>query len=283
LRKENSAPDIRTLIALESYLTVLVREYPRPIRPVELANKTQHTKAAVSKLRVKLLKLCDERTMALDRGFLLKSDFPVLANLFQVFALTGKHREFLSSQYVKELFESERFHSMISAMFPLYARYFRVDDTSFLTDKILNITANVDPDELRRIIRLLSGGPTKIIAFALGMSFSKILERVHFSINSQEELMKVIILRDKLFYLVKDFLWSRLDTMRIFKTMDMEKKQKYHEVYKNSVDFYLRQYFELTTEPIKQAAKASGITGITKFPAVGSAVLVFSSELPKAH
>jgi hypothetical protein len=280
---KSSPPEIRALIPLERYLDVLVEEYPHSIRPVDLATKTIHSKAAVSKLRGKLLKLCDEKTMALDRGFLLKPDLEVLASLFQVYALTGRHKEFLSSRFVKELFESERFHRTISALFPPYDRYFVEEDTAFLTDKLLDIVANIDPEELRRVIRILSSGPTRVTAFALGMSFSKILERVHFSIDSKDELRRVITIRDKLFYLVRDFLWTRIDDMRIFKRIDLAQKRKYLSVYKDTIDFYLRQYFELTTKPIMQAAIASGISKVPTVPPLGSAVLVYSDESSQAH
>src|SRR5438552_8887984 len=89
--------DVKQLLPLEEYLAVLVQEFPTPIRATLLAEKSNRTKAAVTKVRERLLNVCDKTVMALDKGFLLLGNVDVIFALFLVFAANGQHQEFLSS------------------------------------------------------------------------------------------------------------------------------------------------------------------------------------------
>ena len=263
--------DTKSLLHLERYLSVLVNTYPQPIRASILAEKTQSSKPAITKIRERLMQICDLKTFALERGFVLSFDSNVLINLFLVFAANKHHRQFLSSRFVQAFFNSKRIHSVLVSNFPLYNKYFSEDDTKLLLDIILNNIATINPEEFRFLMKTISMHPSSFTESAIWLNLQKIISKFQFTIKNENELYQIFSIRDKFFFLIRDSLWLFIENMKILESIGQEERSVYIAVYKNTIDFYLRRIFEALNEPISLAAAKSSLR-IGRLSMIGSTV-----------
>jgi transcriptional regulator with XRE-family HTH domain len=249
--------DVRPLLHLTKYLIVLIDQFPKPIRATELAERTGLSKAAISKIRERLLEVCDMKKFVWDREFVLSPSIEMLIKLFFIFAASGYHRQFLSSKFVKELIKSKQIHATIVSRFSLYGTYFSEEETSFIFDQLITNLARVDPEDFR-FLRNVTQGSSVIVSSGIE-SIQRILKNLEFSIRTQDELLIMLKLRDKLFFLFRDFIWTLIQDMSILKNMDAKQRNTYIIVYKHTTDFYLRRLFESFNEPLIRAVNRSSI------------------------
>jgi hypothetical protein len=259
---------------LDKYVSVLVDAYPKPVRPTELAEKTGLSKPAVTKVRGRLMQLCSPKVMALDKGFLLVDDFNVFAKLFQIFAANGRHRQFFQSKFVRMFITSRPIHSKIQQVFPLYARYFDEQDTKFLVGTIIDIVSRLDPAELQYLMKSAARQMPITSDYRILIKLQKLIGDIHLSIRDDEELRRVLQIRDKLFFLTQDYLWGAVESMKILNELGQDERAIYISVYKHTIDFYLRQLFESFNEPIVAAATVSSIDMKDTKLDMGATVLV---------
>jgi hypothetical protein len=250
---------IKELITLYDYLAVLVEAYPEPVRATDLAERADKTKPAITKMRDRLMKVCDIKAMALEKGFILASSSDIFINLFLAFAANGRHQQFLSSKFVRTIIDSKNIHSMVIAKFPLYAKYFSQDDTNFIIHQAIAVASNMEPDDLKILVRALSKERPNFTDSDFLLRLQKVFDKLQFSIKNKDELYTALLLRDKLFFLIRDYLWSQMEAMEILKSLELPERDAYAKVYKHTIDFYLRRIFGSLTEPIKKAAAKSSI------------------------
>jgi len=265
--------DAKSLIHLEKYVSVLTDTYPQPVRATELAKKTHTSKPAITKIKDRLMQICDVRTFAFEHGFVLSFKWDVLYNLFIVSAANKHHKQFLSSRFVKAFLNSKHIHVKITSAIPLYAGYFTEDDTNLLLDLILDNLSNIDPDDFAFLMKAVSMQPTSFTENTVLISIQKIITKLEFKIRNEEEMFKVISLRDKFFFLLRDSLWAYIQNMKILETLQTDERDNYIEVYKNTIDFYLRRIFEGVNEPISKAAAKSSLR-LGHLSPVGATLLV---------
>ncbi len=249
-------PDIKSLMPLEKYLSILVDSYPEPMRASELAKKTGHSKAAITKIRERLLRLCDTKSMLFEKGFVLHQDFNIIPSLFIVFLANGNHKRFLSSKFFKSLINGKMIHQKISTIFPLYGLHFSEADTTFLVLKIVECIENLPPKDFQVLSKLiLSRKPSSSWTLSSLNELQSITKNLKFTFNNKEELLATIHLRDKFFFFAREIIWGLIQGMKILNKQDEKTREQYLSVYKDTADFYLRQIFEKFNDPLLEAGK----------------------------
>lgn|GEM_PF-6085406 len=248
--------DTKSLLPLEKYLETLVKTYPTPIRANELADKTGYSKAAVSKIRDRLLQICDQNIMLFDKGFVLSDSLNILPQIFIVFLAHGKHRSFLASRFFKAFIKPEKIHQRIAEIFPLYANVFTVEETGFLIGKLVESINRLPEADFKFLLKLISAKkPADVLKLKSLDTIQESLKKLEFTLNNKEELLIAIQLRDKFFFIIRDFLWAQIDGMRILKREEFSKRESYIFVYKDTIDFYLRDVFENVKPGLSKAGK----------------------------
>lgn len=265
-------PEARELLQLVEYLAVLADAYPSPVNSTSLAHRLGKSKAAVTKVRERLLKVCDKTKMALDRAFVLRPDLDTVGVLLLVFAANGKHERFLKSRFITSLVGPAKVHAKLSATFPLYGQYFEEADTAFIVSKGLAALSSANPEALRSVARALSKPTNMMTSAAWLQGAQQVIGGVKLEVKDRTDLERVLSIRDKLFFLVREFLWKAMQDMQILKTMPEENCETYVTVYKHTIDFYLRRVFEALNEPIRKAAEEAGLA-IGGSPQIGASVL----------
>lgn len=249
-------PEQRSLIPLIKYLEILVDSYPEPIRAIELADKTDHTKAAISKIRDRLLQLCDKNRMVFEKGFVLSESSNLIPQIFIVFLAHGKHRRFLRSRFFRALINPKKIYNAIATEYPLFGERFTLEETEFLIHKLVETIENLPERDFKFLLKLLSTKkPNKILQLKSLESIQPIIKKLEFAFNSKEELLIAITIRDKFFFMMRDFLWAYIEGMEILKKQDSITRKNYISVYKNTIDFYLKVIFEKVEPSLLEASK----------------------------
>jgi len=266
--------DVKSLIVLDRYLAILLESYPKPIRAAELAEKAKTSKSAITKIRERLLSVCDPKAMLFERGFVLSSDDGPLQSLFLVFAGTGRHRQFLSSKLVRRFVTQKALYPKIIKQFPKFETHFTAEDTEFMLTKILEATARIEPRDLQSFFKTYYFGKPAKLAVDTLPDISAIINKIQFKFKNQRDLQKTFVIRDKLFLFFRDSLWARIEKMDILDTLSSDERQFYIKTYKHTTDFYLKRSFEQLNEPLLAAAKNLGFSEKEIPVEIGSTVLV---------
>jgi hypothetical protein len=265
--------DLKSLIPLTPYLTVLTAEYPNPIRASGLAQKTSRSKAAVTKVKGRLLQVCDVREVALGAGFRLLPTFDAFLNLFMVFSANGEARRFLGSRYTKLFLKGEQVHKALASHIPRYSYYFTDEETSFMMDKVLEIVSSVSPSSLREFAKSIIKGSADDVRYILSRFIPDMLRDFKLTIKNEHELRLAISVRDKLFLATRDLVWSYVENLSVLRTVNARDREDYLRVYKHTIDYYLTRLFEALNTPIFEATRASSIQPKPKMAIIGSSLL----------
>lgn len=263
--------DVKTLLPLAKYLLILVESYPEPIRASNLAEKTGHSKAAISKVRERLMQLCDHDNMVFQKGFVLSQNFNFIPSIFIVLLAHGNHKKFLSSRFFKTFVSSKKVHDKIVSLFPPYGERFAQEDTGFLIQKIVESIERLPSSDFEFLLKLLtSKKPSNLAELAALQNFGQVIKKLEFSFKNKNEFIKTIIIRDKFFFLIRDVLWAKTEDMSILTTLDDKSRVQYKSVYKTTIDFYLRKIFSMSNESLLEAGKKFPEKDIANLIPIGS-------------
>ena len=258
------------MLPLAKYLLILVESYPLPIRANVLAEKTGHSKAAISKIRERLMQICDPDPMIFEKGFVLSQNFNLISSIFITLLAHGSHKRFLSSRFFRTFVSSRKVHDKIVMACPHYGEKFTPDETGFLIQKIVGAIESLPPSDFKFLLDLLtSRKPSTSTELDALQDVTKILKKLEFTFRNNEEFSKTIILRDKFFILIRDVLWSKIEEMKIFTKLDKKNKTMYKNVYKDTIDFYLRNIFSIIDES-PMSAKGNFIKDIRELTPIDS-------------
>lgn len=254
--KKKEQIDIKSLIPLEKYLEVLVDAYPDPVRASDLAKKTGHSKAAISKIRKRLLQICDPKPMLFEKGFVLTQNVNNMPLLFFVFLANGRHKRFLSSRFVKLLVNGKAIHERASLLFPGYGQRFTEEDTAFIIHKLIDTLSKLPADDFRFLYQLITTKkPESILTLKTANDIQTALIKLEPTFDNEAELIKAAQLRDKAFFLIRDILWALIENLDILKRVQNEKQEIYRFVYKDTIDFYLKKVFNKFDESLLKSGK----------------------------
>jgi len=272
-RNREKKIDVKALIALDRYLTILLEAYPTPINATDLAYKARKSKPAISKIRDRLLQVCDVNSMLFKKGFVLSSETQSIQSLFLVFASTGRHRKFLSSKLVQNFISRKAIHPKIVRQYPLYDKYFNEDDTAFIFTKLLDAIARIDPQDLEEILKTYVFASPSLFSSHNLPDLSKVIAQIEFKFKDKKDLEKMFSIRDKFFLFSRESLWAYIHNMEILKTLAGSERSFYIKVYKHTLDFYLKKIFSQLNEPLVKAAQKLSLKK-EDFPIeVGSTIL----------
>ena len=248
--------DVKNLLPLAKYLLILVESYPHPIRANVLAEKTSHSKAAISKIRDRLMKICDPDLMAFEKGFVLSQNFNLIPSIFIVLLANGNHKKFLTSRFFRTFVSSQKVHDKIAEIFKPYGERFTPDETGFLIQKIVESVERLPSSDFEFLLRVLtSRKPSTVAELAALQNVGKTIKKLEFTFKNNEEFTKTVVLRDKFFFLIRDLLWVRIEEMKVLTNLDKKTKTMYKNVYKTTIDYYLRDIFSNLNEPLISAGK----------------------------
>jgi hypothetical protein len=219
-----------------------------------LAQRTGVTEAAISKVKDKLLKLCNWDALFLSRKLILKTD-ETFGRLLGFYFLQMKPMRVLLSNYGKEIIKRMNLHSKISESFKEYPLYFTEEDTQIITRIVL---CNLGNFQIANAIRARIKEPRDKMIWLSGeyiFAMQAILQKLDLPIDNNNELRNILSIRDKLFYLAKELLCRQVQKASILTDLTTEKKASYIGVYSETIDFYLRKAFAFGTKFIKENAE----------------------------
>jgi hypothetical protein len=242
--------------------------FPKPITRKELAKEAGVSTAAISKLGNRLLKLVDWNVLVLGHKLILKS-YETFGKLLGFYFLQMRPTKILLSNYGSEMIKRMNIHSKISEGFKEYPIYFTENDTLILTRIVLYNLGNFQiVDKIKTSISDPQQRMT-LLSTQFGSALQSVLQKLDLPMEKVEDLLSILAIRDKLFYLVRELVCKQVQKAEIFKELSEKKKATYLSVYMETIDFYLRKVFRIGTNFIKQTAKEKNIEFKEKYDQIG--------------
>ena len=246
--------DPHELEGLTHYTDVLISAFPIPIARKELAQKVGVTQAAITKVKDRLFKLCDKNALIFGRKLILRTD-ETFWRLLVLYFLQMKPTKMLLSNYGREMIKKMNIHSKISERIEEYPSHFREEDT----ETILRIALyNIGNFQITNQIKTSIGNPQQrmtLLSTQYTTAMESILRKLDLPIESIEDLLSILTIRDRLFYLARQLIWQRVQKTSILQELSKTERITYLKVYSKTIDFYLAKLFHIATDFIKRAAE----------------------------
>ena len=246
--------DFREFEGLTDYIEVLINSFPKPITRKELAQQIGVSQPAITKVKNRLLSLCDRDALVFNHKLILKTD-ETFWMLLVLYALKMKPTRILLSNYGWEMIKRMQIHSKISDKFKEYSLYFNERDTQIMTRIAL---FNLGNFQIVHQIRTRISNPQERMMLLSGQYISAmqtIMQKLDLPMDNAEDLLDILAIRDKLFYLMKDLISQQVKRASILQKLTSEEKTTYLKIYLDTIDFYLRKVFSNGTNFIKQTAE----------------------------
>lgn len=264
--------------AVEKYIEVLLDKFPVPITQTELAEEASVTKSAVSKIRERLVALCDINVLAYEKKLLLSSDSRVFSQLFFfLFFSRLKPEIILKSNYLKSIVKSWNIHEKLSKNLEglSYDKFFEKADTDKFIEIVLHNLSKIRVQqkflhsELRKEKMNERGLLLRIFAYfpILEDPFSKIDLALF---DEEEEMIHLLRLRDKVFQFIMHNSEKVLRNWEVLQSVEGKKKDVYLEAYLKAVEHYVRKYIDQFTSKVQEKAKMNGIAFEAEYSEIGS-------------
>ena len=186
----------------------------------------------------------------------LSQNFNLIPSIFIVLLANGNHKKFLTSRFFRTFVSSQKVHDKIAEIFKPYGERFTPDETGFLIQKIVESVERLPSSDFEFLLRVLtSRKPSTVAELAALQNVGKTIKKLEFTFKNNEEFTKTVVLRDKFFFLIRDLLWVRIEEMKVLTNLDKKTKTMYKNVYKTTIDYYLRDIFSNLNEPLISAGK----------------------------
>jgi hypothetical protein len=264
---------------IERYIEVLLDKFPVPITQTELAEEASVTKSAVSKIRERLVAICDINTLAYEKRLLLSTNSRIFTQLFFFLVFNRLKPEIiLKSRYLKLIVKSWDIHGKLSKGLEelSYNEFFEeVDTDKFVEIALYNLSRiraqqKLPNNELRKKKKMDELGLLlRIYAYfpIIKDPFSEIDLALF---NDEEEMIHLLRLRDKIFRFVMHNSEKVLRNWEVLRNVDEEKKDVYLEAYLKAVEHYVRKYIDQFTSKVQEKAEMKGIGFEVKYSEIGS-------------
>jgi hypothetical protein len=246
--------EFHELKGLVGYIDALMDSFPEPISRKELAKKTGVSQPAITKVKNRLLNLCEQNAFLFSNKLILRTD-ETSWKLLSFYFLQMKPTKMLLSHYGWQMIKLMNLHSKISEKIREYAFHFNEKDTEIMTRLVLY---NLDNFQVVNQIRTSISDPqqrTMLLSIQYVSAAQNILQKLDLPIEKAEDLRSVLTIRDKLFYFTRDLIWQQVQKADIMRELSTEEKETYLKVYSTTIDFYLKKLFGIGTNFIKQAAQ----------------------------
>ena len=266
------------LKTLNKYIEVLVDEYPVPITQSELANKSSVTKSAVSKIRGRLLELCDMRIIAYERKMVLKSDFETLAKVFHLYFLQSNVQKLFESKYTEAVLNEAQIYEKLAEKLESFSfsKYFNRDDINWAINLVLqNVSSfHIQKDAFSAIASVVGSeiedeDITEIVPYF--QLATKLLTNFEITLENEVELKKTLMLRDKAYFFIKNNLKRILAKLEFVQEIeDSEERHARANLLHALAEHYMNKIFKQVTEHIQQQAEGKGIPFLTDYNKFGA-------------
>jgi len=277
-QKPISIEELDEMTSIERYIEALLDEFPNPITQKELAEKTAVTKSAISKVRSKIVALCNVTVLGYQKKLLLGSDQETFSRLLLFFFNRLKPQVFFKSSYLKSLIKKMDVHNKISKHLANlhYSDYFDEKDTNKFIEIILyNVSAIRLPspyfrDEMLKRKMDESGFLMRFAAYVpIINDFFSNFEVAIFA--NDKELIDLLGLRDKVFYFIMHNSERILQDWEVVTDVkDADKKAVYIEAYLKVIDYYVRKFANHFTSKMATRAKEKRIDFESQYSDIGA-------------
>lgn len=254
-----SAEQLNDSQGLIPYLEVLLEIFPKHITQAELAERTNVTPPAVSKIIERIKPICDIEVLAFERKLVLRNDDETATKVAQAFFYTDRPLIFVLSKYFRHQVKRWNIHETVAKSFPTYGKHLQANDTTLIIDIVFE---NVRKLELSEHLLQRIRDPelrTHVLGFDLLMAFTRILDHLELPIDNTDKVNEILALRDKVFCLIKEFLVENSRKLRILQPLTTSEKEAYLNVYARTIDFYLRDQFYGFTNYVMKTCKSRKI------------------------
>ncbi|MHC3128669.1 MAG: hypothetical protein IBV52_01145 [Candidatus Bathyarchaeota archaeon] len=270
MQLQSDTIDLDELRPIMRYIEVLVAEYPNPLSNKELAEKAGVSRASISKQKRRIRSLCNVDELVYNTRMVLKSDPVIFMKIAFLFFSEGTLNKFFSSpSYLLGVLGRTNIHEELSKSIDEYSRHFTKQDTENL---ILIILKSLSKLKISNIIREKVSDPEQraiLLSFNYAQAFGDFLNNLDLPLDTNKDLKLLLRMRDKLFYLAKDVCRRLVENVSILKSLPNNKKSRYFEVYLETIDFYLRKYFNSGTTYIKKVAERKDIPFKNTYTEIG--------------
>jgi len=173
------------------------------------------------------------------------------------------------SPYAKGIIERLKVHDKLSQSLEEYSKHFTKQDTR---DMILILLQSLSSlKQLNEITTKVSDPQQRMIllSFNYAQAFGDFLNNLDLPVDNSKDLELILTLRDKLFYLSRDVCQRFIRSARILTSLSNTERKRYIEVYFQTIDFYLRKFFDAGTDRIKQIAEKKEIPFKSAYAEIG--------------
>jgi hypothetical protein len=206
--QEESFDDFESIL---DYVTALVSAFPTPLSHQELAARVGVTPASVSKMKKRLYQFCNHEVYGLRRQFILSDSMDTAFLLLIQFGFRNKLGVLVRSEYFRSVLSKSGIHEKIVAKSKTYGDYFTKDDTAFIISVIL-ANLNSMEDVTWNFIEEKDSEERQYALFAdIMRNFSPLFSGLRLDLKSEEDLIHLLTLRDKLYFLAMKLIseWAR--------------------------------------------------------------------------
>jgi hypothetical protein len=279
---------LNELNSIEKYIEVLLNKFPNSITQTELAKESLVTKPAISKIRDKLVPLCDLKVLGYKKKLLLSSDSETLFKLIFFFFSRMKLHVILGSNYLKFLIKKMNIHEELSKSLEnlSYTDFFDEQDTNiFLKILLFNLPKIKPPrfvidSDLSKSKLDEEGLMVRFIAYFRNLDDIKSNFEI-FVFDNEDELINLLRLRDKTYYFVRHNLEKALQNWEVVVEIKNEdKKNVYIEAYLTAIDYYALKIVNQLTEIMVTSAENKGVDFKKQYYAVGSLFKSIDNKTP---
>ena len=270
MQSQDVTSDLGELKPIMKYIEVFIDEYPNPLLSKELAEKAAVSPAAVSKQKRRIRSLCNIDEIVYNTRMVLKSDSSTFTKIAMLFLLEGKLSKFLLSPYTLRIIARVKVHDELSRSIEEYSKHFTKQDTekmiliafrSLGKLKVMSEIVTRVRDPQQRVM---------LLSFQYAQALGDLLNNLDIPMNNDEDLELILTLRDKLFYLARDVCQRLVRNASILTSLSDNEKKRYVEVYFQTIDFYLREFFDSGTRHIKQIADEKRIQFSGSYVEIGN-------------
>lgn len=268
--------ELDEMSSMERYIEVLLGKFPRPITQKELAHETSVTKSAISKIRDRIVLLCDVKILGYEKKLLLSSKTETFTKLLLFFFSRLKPQVFLKSNYLKSVVKRWNIHEKLTRHLTnlCYSDFFDEDDTNKIVELILfNLSTIIPPQNFNyhEIKKSKMDVGLLMRFFAYFPVLDNLFSNFDMAIfDDEKELEDLLRLRDKTFYFVLHNSKKALQNWEVVTDIREEDKKKvYVEAYLKVIDYYARKYANDFTSKAATKAQQKGIDFKSKFFKIG--------------
>jgi len=269
---------MESLKSLNKYVEVLVDQYPVSMTQTELAQKSGVTKSAISKVRNRLLELCDMRVVAFERKMVLRSDFETFERIFHHYFLRLRAERLFESKYAKHVLNEMQIYEKLSKSLERFSfsKYFDKEDVNWAINLVLQ---NVSSFQIQK-------DTFSVIASALGSEIesrelsevipyiqlvTRLLTDFQVVLETEVDLNRTLLLRDKLYFFVKNNLSKVLVELDVVNEIEDEEEKKAREELLSVIALhYLNKAIKQITQHIQKESKRKGIQFLKEYGEIGT-------------